>query len=593
MARVLPLNAALAAASALMPASAAFAQPPPQPVAPTREEIARPPPEATEAPTARLTVEGGVERAPCALDRPEYQNIRFTLRDVVFDHLRGLTAGQLRAAFAPYLGQESNVAMICEIRDRAATVLREAGYIAAVEVPEQRIADGVVHFEVLMARLVAVRVRGNAGRAERTIAGYLNKLTEQEVFNRYDAERYLLLAGDLPGYHVRLALRSAGAARGEVIGEVTVERQPALVDVTVQNLGSRELGRWGALARAQIFGLTGLGDRTSLAVFSTADTHEQQTIQAAHDFRLGSEGFAIGGQLTYAWANPDLGNAAVNIESRTLFATLEASYPFIRRQLRTLRGAIGFDLIDQKIDFNTLPLNEDRLRVAFARLSYDSLGLVAGNPRYTIAEPRWRFGASVELRRGLDLLNASEPCGPGLVNCLSPSVVPPTRLEGDPTATVLRGGVYGEFRPVPRVTVALGLRGQWSSDPLLSFEEFSAGNYTAGRGYDPGTLLGDSGVGLQAELRFGSAVPTAPNEFRIEPYVFFDQAWVWNEDRLFALPRQELSSVGGGVRAAYGDRFRLDLLIAAPLDRGPFQTRRGDPRLLVSFTTRLWPWRSR
>jgi hemolysin activation/secretion protein len=172
-------------------------------------------------------------------------------------------------------------------------------------------------------------------------------------------------------------------------------------------------------------------------------------------------------------------------------------------------------------------------------------------------------------------------------------VVPPTRLEGDPTATVVRGGAYGEFRPVPRVTVALGLRGQWSNDPLLSFEEFSAGNYTAGRGYDPGTLLGDSGIGLQAELRFGSAVPTAPDEFRIEPYVFFDQAWVWNEDRVFSLPRQELSSVGGGVRAAYGDRFRLDVLIAAPLDRAPFQVRRGDPRLLISFTTRLWPWRSR
>ena len=45
---------------------------------------------------------------------------------------------------------------------------------------------------------------------------------------------------------------------------------------------------------------------------------------------------------------------------------------------------------------------------------------------------------------------------------------------------------------------------------------------------------------------------------------------MWNEDRVFSLPRQELSSVGGGVRAAYGDRFRLDMLIAAPLDRAPF-----------------------
>jgi hemolysin activation/secretion protein len=566
---------------------------PPQPVAPTREQIQPPRPEPTDAAPARLTVEGGIEHAPCALDRPEYRNINFTLRDVVFDDLRGLPVARLRAAFAPYVGQERNVALICEIRDRAATILREAGYVAAVEVPEQRIADGIVHFQVLMARLVGIRVRGNAGRAERMIAGYLNKLTEQEVFNRYDAERYLLLAGDLPGYNVRLALRSAGAARGEVIGEVTVERQAALVDITIQDFGSHELGRWGALARAQIFGLTGLGDRTTLAVFSTADTNEQQTIQVAHDLRLGGEGFAIGGQLTYAWANPDLGNPAIDVRSRTLFATLEASYPFIRRQSRTLRAAAGIDLIDQDIDFNTIPLNRDHLRVAFARLDLDALGLAPGNPRYTLAEPRWRLSGTAEIRQGLDILGATEPCGPSFVHCIGAGIVPPTRLEGEPAATVLRGAFYGEFRPVPRVTFALGARGQYSHRPLLSFEEYSAGNYTAGRGYDPGTLLGDSGIGLQAELRFGSAVPVAANEFRVEPYVFFDQAWVWNLDRAFAIPRGELSSAGGGIRAAYGNRFRIDVLIAAPLDPGPLQVRKGDPRLLVSFTTRLWPWRSR
>src|SRR4051812_7153802 len=109
----------------------AFAQ---VPAPPTRQEIDRPPPPSIEQPRARLTVEGGVERAPCALDRPEYQNIRFTLADVAFDDLRGMTAAQLRVAWARYQGQEVNVATICEIRDRAATILREAGYIAAVEV---------------------------------------------------------------------------------------------------------------------------------------------------------------------------------------------------------------------------------------------------------------------------------------------------------------------------------------------------------------------------------------------------------------------------------------------------------------------------
>ncbi|HST35797.1 MAG TPA: ShlB/FhaC/HecB family hemolysin secretion/activation protein [Allosphingosinicella sp.] len=578
----------LAVASAFLAGSAAAAQ-----VAPTREEIQRPPLEADQPPAARLTVEGGIERAPCALDRPEYQAIRLTVTGVEFADLRGLNADDLRPAYASYLGQEHPIAVICEIRDRAATILRDAGYVAAVEVPEQRIIDGHIRFQVLMAKLVGLRVRGNAGRSERAIARYLERLTQRDVFNRYEAERYLLLAGDLPGLDVRLALRSAGAARGEVIGEVTVVRRAAQADVAIQNLGSRELGRWGAMVRGQVFGLTGLGDRTTIAVFTTADTSEQQTLQIAHDFRVGSEGLAFGGQLTYAWASPDLDLPGVEIDSQTLYATLEASYPFVRRQALTLRGALGLDIIDQDIVFNGIPLNRDRMRIAFVRADLDAVGLVPGNPQYTLTAPRWRLSANAELRRGLDIFGAFDGCGTGLIGCLAPNVVPPTRLEGDPDAFVVRGGLYGEFRPVPNFTIAIGARGQWASDSLFSFEEFSAGNYTAGRGYDPGALLGDSGIGLQAELRYGNTVPAGPKDLAFEPYVFFDQAWVWNEDVLFAMPRQEVSSIGGGIRAVYGDRFRIDVLLAEPLDRTPLQTRRGDTRLLVTLTARLWPWRSR
>lgn len=586
------IRALLVAASACT-AQPAFAQPPAQPAPPTREEVAPPAPPRIEPPPARLTVEGSVERAPCALDRPEYRDIRFTLNDVAFDELRGLAPEQLRPAWAQYQGREVAVATICEIRDRAATLLREAGYLAAVEVPEQRIADGRVRFTVLMAKLVGIRVRGEAGRSERLIAAHLERLTGQEVFNRFEAERYLLLAGDLPGYDVRLALRSAGGARGEVIGEVTVVHRPAAVDVTVQNLGSQELGRWGGLLRAELYGLTGLGDRTTIGVFSTAETSEQQTLQLGHDFRIGSDGLALGGQLTYSWASPDLGLPGVDISSRTLFASVEAAYPFIRRQTRTLRGAIGLDIIDQDVAFNDIPINRDRLRVAFARLTFDALGLAAGNPAYTPGEPLWRIGLSAEARQGLSILGASDDCGPGFALCLAPGAVPPTRLEGDPTATVFRSGIAGEYRPVPRLTIAFDLRAQYSARPLLSFEEFSAGNYTAGRGYDPGALLGDSGVGFQAELRFGRRYPRRPDEFVFEPYLFFDRAWVWNEDQIFALGRRKLSSVGGGVRAAYGERFRIDIFVAEPLDPLPFQAGRGDTRFLVSLTTRLWPWRSR
>ena len=177
-----------------------------------------------------------------------------TLRDVQFEGLQGLTSADLRPAYASYVGTEQPISVVCEVRDRAATILRDAGYIAAVQVPEQRIEDGVVRFTVLMAKLIQVRVRGDATGAESIIAGYLNQLTKQPVFNRFDAERYLLLASDIPGYSVRLTLRPAGTIAGEVVGDVAVQRTPVYVDSNIQNGGSTALGRWGGLVRGNVYG---------------------------------------------------------------------------------------------------------------------------------------------------------------------------------------------------------------------------------------------------------------------------------------------------------------------------------------------------
>ena len=132
----------------------------------------------------------------------------------------------------------------------------------------------------------------------------------------------------------------------------------------------------------------------------------------------------------------------------------------------------------------------------------------------------------------------------------------------------MRGALSGEFRPMPSFTIALGLRAQWSGDPLFAFEEFSAGNYTAGRGYDPGALLGDSGIGLQAELRYGNVNPAGPTDFAFEPYVFFDQAWVWNEDVLFSMPPP----------GAEFDRRRRSRRLWRPLPDRPAARRATRPR---------------
>ena len=77
----------------------------------------------------------------------------------------------------------------------------------------------------------------------------------------------------------------------------------------------------------------------------------------------------------------------------------------------------------------------------------------------------------------------------------------------------------------------------------------------------------------------------------VQPFIFVDSAWVWNKGATG--DPQRLTSIGGGVRASLAGRARLDLTLAIPTAAAGLQTQRGDTRLLLSFTTKLWPWGNR
>ncbi len=374
-----------------------------------------------------------------------------------------------------------------------------------------------------------------------------------------------------------MTLKPAGTAPGELIGEVAVLRRRYSLDATVQNLASSETGRWGGQLRGQLYGLTGLGDVTSVAIYSTLDFKEQQILQVAHGFRPGSEGLVIDGQFTYAWTKPDIdaGGTTPDLKARTLFWTLSARYPIVRRQSSNLWAGIGFDYIDQKVDFIG-PLTRDKLRVLWLRGEWDGVDLKS-------RRPAWRANALIELRKGLDIFDATNGCG----GICPTGEVGPSRFDGDATSTVIRAAGQAELALGRDFAFALAPRAQYAFNPLLSFEEFTAGNYTVGRGYEPATLSGDSGVGATAELRGPRLIASARSKLSLQPYVFGDAAWVW--DRNDGEGARHLKSAGGGVRGELGDRFRIDGTLAVPLEKSGFDDRKGDVRLLVTLTTQILP----
>jgi hemolysin activation/secretion protein len=107
----------------------------------------------------------------------------------------------------------------------------------------------------------------------------------------------------------------------------------------------------------------------------------------------------------------------------------------------------------------------------------------------------------------------------------------------------------------PGMQLWVRFQGQASQDSLLPQEQFTAGGVDSVRGYLEAEALGDTGVGLQTELRspsFAGAISSQVNELRV--HLFADAArTLLNQPAPGQARAYSLASVGIGARARIAD----------------------------------------
>ncbi|WP_315760688.1 ShlB/FhaC/HecB family hemolysin secretion/activation protein [Sphingomonas sp. Y38-1Y] len=569
------MSAALLVGAALLPLGAAAAQQTvPPPALPSTPEITPPAPEPRATPRVDVDTRGAVEQAPCPFADSA---LTVDLTRVAFTRPDGSAPAPAIAAALSGITVPTGtqpIRVICDIRDAANAALRRRGWVASIQVPPQQIAGGELKLNVVTARIVQTRVRGDAGPYEALLRARVAQLEALDPLNEIEAARILLLADDVPGLNVRLALRPAGTAPGEVIGELAIDYRRFAVVANVQNYNSRLLGREVGYVRGEFYGLTGMGDITYLGASSTADFDEQVIVQGGHIMTLGTAGTTFGVRATHAWSRPDLDQ--LDYRTKTLVAGFDVTQPLVRSVRENVTAGLGFDYIDQTTDLvsgdQRLPLSKDKLRVGFVSIDGNVRGLRGDGGT------AWSLAADVELRKGLDIFDPSE-AGFAQGGALQ------SRLDGRATAFVVRASVRASAAIGSIFSVAGESLVQWTNDPLLNYEEFSLGNLTIGRGYDPGANSGDRAAAFRGELR--ADVPVDP---KVAPQVFgfYDYVHLDNLDENASERNRTLRSYGGGLHLRLFETALLELTYAHPIDRALLIDRRRPPdRLLASLTWRF------
>ena len=566
------LAVAFGAGSAFAQAAPAAA-PPPQ-TAPTREQLN--PAGRTEAAAHRRPSDlfTAPTSEPCTL--PADPALAFTLTGVDVNGTKALSSDAIQDAAADMIGRRITPADLCHIRDRIAGALFQKSILARVLIPKQQIVGGRVAFTVIEAQIVSVRYHGDIGPVQGRVESYLNHLRGLAPFDLDTAQRYLLLANDIPGVHVSAALShstSQDAPLGGLDLDIGLSRTPINEIGAVENTNSKTLGRWSGIARVDFNSFTHFGERTSLIAYSTLQDNAQQVVEVIEQARIGGGGMFAQAGFAYGRSHPGDILQPLHLTGNSYVGTFELDDPLVRLRRLKWTVAAGVDLVNQ----NTLfpgggPLSDDSLRIVWLRS--DAAIQHGFGQEFLGGFLTANADLSLQVRKGLHILGASQTGASAL-----------SRIEGRSDAWVMRaiGGASIASKPLAAglpFNLGVHFEGEWADRPLLAYEEQTIGNLTVGRGYDPASASGDRVIA--AEFKAGLGPVKLTHGFALAPYGFYDIAYVSSLEQ-GSIP-VTLHSVGGGVEVHLPYGVRADVAYAKPLDK-PFPAAQRVPpaRVLVQI----------
>ncbi|MCL6282724.1 ShlB/FhaC/HecB family hemolysin secretion/activation protein [Ruegeria sp. 2012CJ41-6] len=449
-----------------------------------------------------------VARDPGASAPPGSENLFVTVGDV---ELQGALPqmAQANAAFRQSLiGQQVAVARIFSAVRRLESEYAEAGYVLArVVLPQQTLRDGgtlrIVVVDGFIESIDSARV---PEPVRNRIVSLTNPLIGKRGIRLRDIERALLLAGDTYGVRLSSALK-AGQADGGTVLVLDGEYKRLTGSYGFDNLLENNLGTVNLNAGLELNSALGLGEtfygRIGGAVqdfFSSDPRYRIFALGAV--VPIGTEGMTFNIEGTASRANPDLDFAPTTSEFDRL--SFRLYYPWIRSRQLNLTSQLILDRTNDKQNFTDEfgggPIYNDKLSVLRATL-----------------DGSWRFenGAALQggavLSRGLDAFGAR-----------TASVDVPLSAQGaSPEFTKLV--VNARYDMGFNTNWVLGLSGRAQTsfgDPLVTSEQMSVAGTGEMSSFDAGTLQGDDGYVLRAEIGRQNRTTVGGFPLLVKPYLF-------------------------------------------------------------------------
>ncbi|WP_404940642.1 ShlB/FhaC/HecB family hemolysin secretion/activation protein [Pseudomonas protegens] len=490
------------------------------------------------------------------------------LVDVNEYFVRGNTVLDARAieeAVYPFLGPQKALADIEGARDALQKVYQERGYQSVfVELPEQKVEDGIVYLQVSETKVGRVRVVGAKHYSPVEIRDQVPALKEGEVPDFATVQSQLAGLNRGAGRQVMPLVRE-GQRPGTMDVDLQVEDQnPWHASVGLNNDYSADTEKLRTVVNVGYDNLWQLGHSISLTYFTAPqDTDNAKVWSGSYTAPL-SDRWALQFSGYQSDSNiATIGGSNVLGKGHSYGVSAIYTLPAAGNWANSLSVGVDFKDFDEEMRFGR---NSDQIPLKYAPMTFGYNG--------------YRYSEKAQLGLGLNLIVGTRRFfGYGS----DAEEFHYKRDEASASFSVLKGDLNFTYTFANDWQSASKAAFQLASGPLVSNEQYSAGGATSVRGYLAAERTGDEGYLFSQELRTPSLAKflgSYVQEWRF--YAFAEGAHLSLHD---PLPEQEdeysLASVGLGTRASLSKWLSGSLDWGYPLKDGP-NTQKYDPRLHFS-----------
>lgn len=469
-----------------------------------------------------------VQREAAPPDAPAVTGgIKINVSSFTFTGNSAYTQAQLQALVAGYLNRPLSFGELYEAADAITAYYVAQGYtLASVNLPPQKITDGVVRLDVIEGRIGAIQIEGlQSFRGER-LKPYFSRVMPGQLYRGTALQDALLLLNEIPGLQAHALVRPGHQyGTSDLVIRTSETRYAGFA--ALDNYGRESIGELRLSGGFTFNNPLGLEDQ--LQIFGLVSDEALLGYGGlAYSIPVNTRGTRA--ELSYNHSRFEV-DSSVPVDGNNDGARIGLSHPLLLSTSDIWRVSGGVSYNKSESDLAGLPATGTDITL----LELGSL-YIHRYPNAAVTQ------VSVQMASNFQKMTRAELNG-------APPIDGKQRLRLEADAQHMQPLVAG-FSVLARINAV------YSPDPLVDTQQFSVGGPLSVRGYPAAEIRGDGGT-------FGSLTLQRPffaGRVLLSPRIFAETGQITRKNPNPGVPPSDsLASAGIGLDATYERyQFKLD-----------------------------------